>query len=36
MFFEPSLFPDTLGYVTKKGLIFNLGFDTPPGGEIDS
>ena len=35
MFFEASQFPDTVG-VMKMGMVFDLGFKTPPGGEIGS
>ena len=27
--------PDTLP-ITSKGLVFNLGFEKPPGGELNS
>jgi len=31
MFFEPGQFPDAIA-----GMVFNLGFKTPPGGNIGS
>jgi hypothetical protein len=34
MFFEPSQFPDTIG--AFGGIVFNLGFTKPPGGEYNS
>ena len=34
MFFEPTQFPDTMGVL--GGIVWNLGFTTPPGGEIGS
>ena len=35
MWFEPGQFPDTLPF-TKEGLVMNVGFDVPPGGQIGS
>lgn len=34
MFFEPTQFPDTMGVL--GGIVWNLGFTNPPGGEIGS
>jgi hypothetical protein len=34
MFFEAAEFPDEMGIF--GGLVFNLGFSKPPGGEMDS
>jgi len=34
MFFEASEFPDEMGIL--GGLVFNLGFEKPPGGELNS
>ena len=34
MFFEPTQFPDTMGVL--GGIVWNLGFTAPPGGEIGS
>jgi hypothetical protein len=34
MFFEASEFPDEMGIL--GGLVFNLGFSKPPGGEMNS
>ena len=35
MYFEGAQMPDTLP-ITSKGLVFDLGFEKPPGGEINS
>jgi hypothetical protein len=36
MFFEPGQFPDMMGSIGGVDLIFHLGFETPPGGQIGS
>lgn len=36
MWFEPGQFPDEIGITTWFNFVFNVGFDTPPGGEVGS
>jgi hypothetical protein len=32
MFFEAAEFPDEIGLVNDKGIVYNLGFTEAPGG----